>query len=135
MKRTRRMASPIPGDAWISADEKPFTAFGQFGYGKLDIRVFEQDIWWVDIAGHQHVLAAMSQDYLRNVLIFLFEGAHSFHLTVIAKRAIEFADAAVIRGDEAYLSFLAHESRIPSGTIEWLRSTPLVKRIDNLLSN
>ncbi len=31
--------------------ERPFTEFGQWGYGSLDLRVFDQDTVWCNIAG------------------------------------------------------------------------------------
>jgi hypothetical protein len=43
--------SPVPADAALPVDEKPFTWFGQWGIGCLDARVFDQGTWWVDVLG------------------------------------------------------------------------------------
>jgi len=53
--------------------ELPVTAFGQFGEGALDLRVFDQDIYWVDRLGVSHPLKEMSQEYIANVIAFLVE--------------------------------------------------------------
>jgi hypothetical protein len=42
---------PAATDVVLWPDELPFTAFGQFGANFLDLRVFDQDIWWVDRDG------------------------------------------------------------------------------------
>jgi len=49
----------------------PFTAYGQWGKGLLDVRVFEQDKFWIDYSGMPHRLEEMPSDYLLNVLLFL----------------------------------------------------------------
>jgi hypothetical protein len=40
--------SPVPGDRFLIKGQHPFTAFGQFGFGSMDFRVFEQDIYWLN---------------------------------------------------------------------------------------
>ena len=125
--------SPIPGDSWLTPEEKPFTDFGQFGTDRLDLRVFEQDTWWVDRGGRGHLLDGMSQDYLRNVLVMLYERARNFHLAVTMKRVIEFADA--VTREPMYAAFLAGEPEICEDSMQWLRKTPLAIRIDLLLTD
>jgi hypothetical protein len=41
-------SSPVPSDARLWPTGLPFTAFGQFGDDRLDLRVFDQDVYWVD---------------------------------------------------------------------------------------
>jgi hypothetical protein len=40
----------------------PFTDFGQFGRGRIDLRVFLQSDYWVDEDGTGHALTAMSDE-------------------------------------------------------------------------
>ena len=49
---------------------------------KLDLRVFDQDIWWVDRLGIPHSLEQMSEEYRRNVIAFLLEYAEGYHLSM-----------------------------------------------------
>jgi len=48
-RRGRPLPSPVPDDTNLWEGEKPFTAFGQWGSGRMDKRVFSQDVWWVDV--------------------------------------------------------------------------------------
>lgn len=64
--------SPVPSDARLWPFERPFTAFGQFGEGSLDLRVFDQEVQWVDIRGIPHLLQEMSREYVANVIDFLW---------------------------------------------------------------
>lgn len=66
--------SPVLSDVRLWPMELPFTAFGQFDEGALDLRVFDQDIYWVDRLGVSHPLKEMSQEYIANVIAFLVEG-------------------------------------------------------------
>lgn len=63
--------SPVPSDSRLWPFELPFTAFGQLGDDALDLRVFDQDVYWVDRHGNPHLLNEMSADYIRNVIDFL----------------------------------------------------------------
>jgi hypothetical protein len=69
------LPSPVPGDDDLWAVEKPFTCFGQWGRGWMDLRVFDQDVWWVDVEGRPHRLSEMTVEYRRNVLRFLLDSA------------------------------------------------------------
>lgn len=71
--------------------ERPFTAFGQWGYGHLDLRVFDDsnNTFWVDITGTPHRIVDMTPDYRLNVLAFLELNAPYFHLMTIRRRLLE----------------------------------------------
>src|SRR4051812_37261241 len=69
----RFLPSPVPSDRRLWPHELPFTAFGQLGVDRLDLRVFDQDTYWVDRTGDPHLLAEMSADYIENVICFLDE--------------------------------------------------------------
>src|SRR5689334_17031807 len=70
---TRYPPSPVPGDDRLWPFELPFTAFGQFGENRLDLRVFDQDVYWVDRTGTQHLLREMPLAYVSNVIEFLMD--------------------------------------------------------------
>lgn len=81
--------SPVKSDQWLWEGELPFTAFGQNGYGRLDLRVFDQGTWWVDIYGQEHLLTEMSDEYLNNVRNHLLTNGPQFHLAAIRRHMIE----------------------------------------------
>lgn len=62
--------SPVPLERHLWPGELPFTAWGG-DYGELDLRVFDQDTWWVDIAQRPHWLVEMPPDYITNVIALL----------------------------------------------------------------
>lgn len=71
------LPSPVPSDARLWPFELPFTAFGHLGEGMLDLRVFDQDVYWVDRVGTPHLVSEMSRDYIENVVTFLVHCASS----------------------------------------------------------
>jgi hypothetical protein len=88
--------SPVPSDRALWPGELPFTAFGQFGGGELDLRVFDQHAWWVDRQGTAHLLEEMATDYIAAVIAFLLEHRHNFHLGVQMRWAIQAAGDAML---------------------------------------
>ena len=70
--------SPVSGDLDGPLGDLPFTVWGQYEPGVLDLRVFDQGVWWVDARRQPHRLDGMSTDYLGNVVDFLEEGARPF---------------------------------------------------------
>lgn len=136
-----RPSSPVPADEFLFEGETPFTDFGQFGEGQLDLRVFEQDVWWVDVHGTPHLLTEMSTEYLNNVLGHLFRNLEFFHLGNGLRYAIENL-LAVLPVQEAPDNFQAYqayidakESPLNSVAAVWLNETPLVKRINEILES
>lgn len=65
--------SPVSSDARLCPGELPFTAFGQFGVDSLDLRVLDQDTYWIDRHGRAQLLSEMSAEFLENVIAFLSE--------------------------------------------------------------
>lgn len=140
-KSTFFATSPVPSDTFLWADEKPFTAFGQFGKGRFDMRVFEQANWWVDINGDAHSLEEMSSDYLANVIAHLYSNIEHFYLGSSLRFSIEnilaLAPTDGAPNDfEGYRKYVS--SRVSPQTMdesEWLKSTPLVLRILSILDS
>jgi hypothetical protein len=126
--------SPVPGDASLPEDELPFTAFGQFGADSLDLRVFEQDKYWVNREGKPFLLEEMDRDYLLNVMTFLFDGASYFHLMMLRKTVIEvLSDALNGVENPEILAVQTSNSISDVEPVQWLNSTPLVRKLNKLL--
>ncbi len=60
-------------------EERSFTRWDSHPPGTLDLRVFEQSTWWVDVLRRPHRISQMSTRYLRNVLAFIEAEAGHFH--------------------------------------------------------
>lgn len=134
-------SSPVTSDQFLWDDEKPFTDFGQYGEDKIDIRVFEQDVWWVDRTGEPHLLREMSQEYLDNVLEYLYSNVEYFHTASSLRFDIEqlltmLPTPGAPANMEAYLEYVNGKAS-PDELVaaEWLNSTPLVKRLLQLLED
>ena len=131
-----RPSSPVEGDKYLWPDEKPFTDFAAVNEGKIDLRVFEQDVWWVDVKRTPHLLTEMSQDYLFNVLRHVVENAEGFYMGCMLKHAIELTMTVFTPSDEAVCEYLDNKPSLHGMTpIEWVTSTPLVTKIYELLDN
>jgi hypothetical protein len=126
------LPSPVPGDddLWDGVG-KPFTSFGQFGVDQLDLRVFDQDTWWVDRLGHPHRLTQMPVEYRRNVLRFLLNTTQQRWLCTVMFEAIT-AMTDALRGKVAY-GALANAAEAPFvrdlAPETWLEGTPLMRRL------
>lgn len=126
--------SPVPSDDDLLPDELPFTAFGQFGPGNLDLRVFEQDIYWIDITGAPHQLATMSESYRRNVISHLLEHAEHHHAGVVTRDALNVVIDGYLGRPNASL-MLAELDQPTTKDLDpstWLESTPLMRRLRQL---
>jgi hypothetical protein len=126
--------SPVPADARLWPGELPFTAFGQFGEGHLDLRVFDQDVYWVDRRGVPHFLTEMSQGYRHAVVAFLQDNVDYYHTATIGRLA------ATIVGDlllgDISPKLVAPAAEAPAvrtvtdlTPMEWLEGTPLMRRL------
>lgn len=126
--------SPVPSDAFLWPGEKPFTAFGQFGHGSMDNRVFDQDIYWVNVHGEAFVLSAMSGTYRRNVIAFLIRDAAYFHANAALRSMVTaYTDALLGRvSGELLADELGVVRTIDLNPLEWLESTPLMRRLRSL---
>lgn len=129
--------SPVPSDAHLEDGELPFTAFGQFGPDSLDIRVFEQDVYWVNTQGEPFRLDEMSHEYRLNVINFLFNDAEHMYITMLKKYALTIIREVQKSGTGPlpldHPLMVAAVSLNEKNPVEWLNSTPLVKRLSELL--
>ena len=112
-------------------EEKPFTDFGQFGVGKLDLRVFNQGQYWVDVQGREHLIEEMSEDYRRNVIIHLLTSARFFHSGLVKEQLIVGLCQAF--GYEIESSF--EPNIYEQEALSWLEETPLMATLRALTPN
>lgn len=123
--------SPVPGDRDLWPGELPFTAFGQFGPDRLDLRVFDQDVYWVDRAGDPHVIASMGHDYAGNVARMLLDRADEFHLAYRLRESVQvLGDSLLGRVNGTVLAAATGVGSVAAvDAVSWLRSTPLMRRL------
>jgi hypothetical protein len=128
------LPSPVPADEHLLDGDLPFTAFGQFGPGRLDLRVFDQDAYWVDMWGEPHLLDDMTDEYRRNVIAHCETNAVSFHAGYAIKEAIEAVDATLNGTANAALLQLDLGTPIVADLdpTTWLNATPLIRRLRTL---
>ena len=118
------------------AHDHAFTDFGWGGEDSIDLRVFEQDIYWVDMHGRPHKLEEMDEDYLSNVLSFIFVHARAYHEAYAQMKVTEAAIAALKGQMHAeVLAAAIGESVAQVSTPKWLASTPLYRKIESLLAS
>lgn len=126
-----REPSPVPADRDLWPGELPFTAWGQHEHGTLDLRVFDQDVWWVDIAQRPHRIVEMSADYIGNVIDFLVADADYFHCATMRRELVSMAGDLLLGRVPADL--VARAVGGPSLTAltaeEWLESTTLMRAL------
>jgi hypothetical protein len=123
--------SPVPADRDLWPGELPFTAFGQFGPGSLDLRVFDQDVYWVDVTGRAHRIDEMDASYLDNVIAMLDARAVEFHCSTVQREAIQsFGDVMLGRTPASLLiNDLGIGAVADSDARTWLMSTPLMRAL------
>lgn len=121
----------MPSDADLWPGELPFTAWGQWDHGALDLRVFEQDIWWVDAGQEPHRLTEMSEEYLTNVVTFLTAGVEYFYQAQGKRLLLEILTDALVGRDNAELVALAAGAPALSDITpaSWLAGTPLMRAL------
>lgn len=124
-------ASPVPGDMDLWPGELPFTAFGQFGPDALDLRVFDQGVYWVNRYGVAVRVEDMCGTYRSNVIAMLTGRASEFYLSMIMRERFQSAgDSLLGRTNGARLS-----EELGIGSLEdvepsvWLASTPLMRAL------
>lgn len=123
--------SPVPSDADLWPGELPFTAWGQWAYGRLDLRVFDQDVWWVDIGQRPHRLTEMPWSYITNVVAFLARDAEYFFHETMRRGVLQ------IWGDlllgRVPTDLVVHSLGAPALTdltpSQWLEATPLMRAL------
>lgn len=95
--------SRVPGDADLWPGETPFTSFGQYGIDMLDLRVFDQDVWWVDLFGSPHLIEEMSDEYVANVIAHLEAHVVAFCYDSMRRSLVQMlGDTLLGRANEAW---------------------------------
>jgi hypothetical protein len=110
----------------------PFSEYGQFGVGKLDLRVFEQGEVWVDRSGAPHQIAEMSEEYVRNVRWMLLSRCEEFHAACALLETLTEADK-VLHGELSWLALreeLGMLAVCEMDPVSWLHSTLLWRSLD-----
>ena len=129
--------SPVPSDARLWPCELPFTAFGHLGDDKLDLRVFDQDVYWVDRLGVGHRLEVMSREYVQNVVTFLVDIREQYFRATQRPWFIQILGDQFLYGEPG-ADVLGLGLGGPSwGDLtaeEWLESTPLMRSLRRRLS-
>ena len=99
--------------------------------GSLDLRVFDQSIWWVDVRQRPHRISEMSSEYLRNVLADLEAAAERLHLAIVRKEVLEdMTDLLSGRiPGHAVAEALGTTATADVSPAVWLASTPLVRAL------
>jgi len=130
--------SPVPSDRRLWPFELPFTAFGHLGQDMLDLRVFDQDLYWVDRTGTPHPIAEMSREYIGNVINWLCEYREGYFAGTVRRWFIQTVGDQLLFGDPPG-EVLAAELGGPAwGELtaeEWLESTPLMRTLRRCLDD
>jgi len=130
----------VPTDMFLIGTDRPFTDFGQFGEGQLDIRVFEQNIWWVDIKGKPFFIQDMSLKYVKNVIRHIIKHVDVFYQGAVNRYELLLACVAEVEliypNVEEYL-FLLQQFHNPKGKLPsvWLLNTPLMIALTDHYAN
>jgi len=124
--------SPVPSDSRLWPFERPFTAFGQFGDDMLDLRVFDQDVYWVDRHGAPHLLNEMSTDYIENVIDFLMGLRDQYFADTQRRWFIQTLGDQLLFDEPGGETLAAALGRPSAGALtaeDWLESTPLMRAL------
>jgi hypothetical protein len=94
----------------------PFELFEALPPGAIDLRIFDQEVWWVDLLRTPYriyIPQSFTNDHLVNVIHFLTQWSAEFH-------------------DAYQITFPTRT--IPEGPKEWLESTVLVRALREVAS-
>lgn len=124
----------IPTDDDVESGQRPFTDFGQYGYGHLDKRVLGQDVYWINIAGVPFFLVDMSPQYRRNVIGFLRTCAEQWWIEELCWDYLDALYQATMREpDDTIRAPLDHAALLEElGPQGWIEATPLMQRLRKL---
>jgi len=115
----------------------PFTDFGQFGPGKIDLRVFLQSDYWVDIHGTGHLITSMSGAYRSKVVQMLLIKATALHMKILFLITGMIYEATLDRDAGVMESLQRNE--IPllyiEASYDFIENTLLMKRLRELVPN
>jgi hypothetical protein len=104
-------------------DKFEFTDFHFRRSGTLDLRVFDQAVWWVDRSGDPHLLAEMSAEYRANVLNWIIRYKGLYFLAIVRRRLIEAALGIELT------KVLGFPDAFPNSAEEWLARTALFREL------
>jgi hypothetical protein len=110
----------------------PFSEYGQFGPGKLDLRVFDQGEVWVDRAGVAHRIETMSAEYVANVRWMLLSRSEEFHRACAMLEVLCETEKA-FRGEVSWLALreeLGMLAVCEMNSVMWLHSTVLWRALE-----
>lgn len=102
--------------------------------GTIDLRIFDQDTYWVNRHTEIFQLQDMTSEYRAAVLTMLTERAIMFHLHTMANAVFDMFDAHnedTTTGDMMTFS-LTGESIADASPAQWIESTPLVRKLRSL---
>jgi hypothetical protein len=102
--------------------------------GSLDLRVFDQDVYWVDIKRVPHFLTAMSGEYIQNVIGFLLEHAESYYVGTMRRMSIQAIGDAMLGGGYTAQNPDAVLGLADSTPTEWLEQTALMQGLRKRLA-
>lgn len=112
----------------------PFTDFGQFGPGRIELSVFLQSEFWVDDEGTGHALTDMSDEYRQSVVRALLVNAERLHIKILNLIMKEIRKATAARDTELFGVLL--ETAVPlmhlKDPYEFMESTVLMTRLREL---
>lgn len=116
-------------------EKHPFTNFGQFGKGSFDLRVFDQDEWWITREGEGRKLDELSNTSLLEIMNFFFNHAEWFYDIYVTNKMIDFVAAHLEGMDEEQIETNLRRVDELGNTKphEWLSQTLLIRKINQLL--
>jgi hypothetical protein len=129
--------SPVPMDHDLEPGELPFTAFGQFGPERMDMRVFDQDVYWMDRSGRGHRIEAMPLAYVENVVGMLTERAEELHQVTVARHILQSWGERLsgrVSGEDLLEGLGVGTVALVTADV-WLESTPLMRRLRRRLTD
>jgi len=132
--RIYNQSSPVATDHSLKKGY-PFTDFGVLGEGALDVRVFEQDVFWVDVTGKPYFLIEMPTEYLVNVEAFLRTHQDKFYSEV---KATDLEKMTSVANEADELKNMVEDwqnkwESLYDDAEEWLLNTPLHTKITKLI--
>ncbi|NUR14913.1 hypothetical protein [Terrabacter sp. C0L_2] len=128
--------SPVPSDADLWPGELPFTAWRQHEAGILDLRVFDQDQWWVDRNQTPHMLTDMSALYVERVIDMLESLAEYYYLMTVRRDLLQrIGDEMLGRLSTDNVAESAGATPLRDLTPQaWLEGSPLMRALRRRLS-
>ena len=124
--------SPVPDDDNLWPGELPFTHWGQHPPGTLDLRVFWQTVWWVDIHQQPHRISSeMSDLYVANVIGFLHRHRDYYYLATVHRAVVTLIGDALLGRPPNLDRFVQQTgaTRPDLTAADWLEATPLMRAL------